>query len=456
MTELLGTIPGLRLVVLMDAIQSESTEEWAEKIANTPVKQAVVEQFVHEALDPARRRRRDLLAFILGPKRGQDMVAALRRTYATIREKYPKEMVDVDRVWNEQRTWWKQFPPPGGEPSGSSSSSTQPFSMVYRRYLPFAFVFPTHDDPARVAPRVRRRHLPFAFVFPTHDDPARVAPRVRRRHLPFAFVFPTHDDPARVAPRVRRRHLPFAFVFPTHDDPARVAPRVRRRHLPFAFVFPTHDDPARVAPRVRRRHLPFAFVFPTHDDPARVAPRVRRRHLPFAFVFPTHDDPARVAPRVRRRHLPFAFVLRTPERPLLRRRRSAAERKRRGPAVHRLETTLVSAALLDRIQQFAQETGYSVATVAAGALRLGLTNYLRTTQAKTPPSKRRRGAHRVVTYVSKPLADRVETAALENGRSESEILAGAISCGLGRWRRSQIEGDAPGPSDSSHTHAERS
>ena len=306
MTELLGTIPGLRLVVLMDAIQSESTEEWAEKIANTPVKQAVVEQFVHEALDP------DLLAFILGPKRGQDMVAALRRTYATIREKYPKEMVDVDRVWNEQRTWWKQFPPPGGEPSGSSSSSTQPFSMVYRRYLPFAFVFPTHDDPARVAPRVRRRHLP------------------------------------------------------------------------------------------------------------------------------------------------FAFVLRTPERPLLRRRRSAAERKRRGPAVHRLETTLVSAALLDRIQQFAQETGYSVATVAAGALRLGLTNYLRTTQAKTPPSKRRRGAHRVVTYVSKPLADRVETAALENGRSESEILAGAISCGLGRWRRSQIEGDAPGPSDSSHTHAERS
>ena len=306
MTELLGTIPGLRLVVLMDAIQSESTEEWAEKIANTPVKQAVVEQFVHEALDP------DLLAFILGPKRGQDMVAALRRTYATIREKYPKEMVDVDRVWNEQRTWWKQFPPPGGEPSGSSSSSTQPFSMVYRRYLPFSFVFPTHDDPARVAPRVRRRHLP------------------------------------------------------------------------------------------------------------------------------------------------FAFVLRTPERPLLRRRRSAAERKRRGPAVHRLETTLVSAALLDRIHQFAQETGYSVATVAAGALRLGLTNYLRTTQAKTPPSKRRRGAHRVVTYVSKPLADRVETAALENGRSESEILAGAISCGLGRWRRSQIEGDAPGPSDSSHTHAERS
>ena len=354
MTELLGTIPGLSLVVLMDAIQSESTEEWAEKIANTPVKQAVVEQFVHEALDP------DLLAFILGPKRGQDMVAALRRTYATIREKYPKEMVDVDRVWNEQRTWWKQFPPPGGEPSGSSSSSTQPFSMVYRRYLPFSFVFPTHDDPARVAPRVRGRHLPFAFVFPTHDDPARVAPRVRRRHLPFAFVFPTHDDPARVAPRVRRRHLP------------------------------------------------------------------------------------------------FAFVLRTPERPLLRRRRSAAERKRRGPAVHRLETTLVSAALLDRIHQFAQETGYSVATVAAGALRLGLTNYLRTTQAKTPPSKRRRGAHRVVTYVSKPLADRVETAALENGRSESEILAGAISCGLGRWRRSQIEGDAPGPSDSSHTHAERS
>ena len=330
MTELLGTIPGLSLVVLMDAIQSESTEEWAEKIANTPVKQAVVEQFVHEALDP------DLLAFILGPKRGQDMVAALRRTYATIREKYPKEMVDVDRVWNEQRTWWKQFPPPGGEPSGSSSSSTQPFSMVYRRYLPFSFVFPTHDDPARVAPRVRRRHLPFSFVFPTHDDPARVAPRVRRRHLP------------------------------------------------------------------------------------------------------------------------FAFVLRTPERPLLRRRRSAAERKRRGPAVHRLETTLVSAALLDRIHQFAQETGYSVATVAAGALRLGLTNYLRTTQAKTPPSKRRRGAHRVVTYVSKPLADRVETAALENGRSESEILAGAISCGLGRWRRSQIEGDAPGPSDSSHTHAERS
>ena len=419
MTEFLGTIPGLSSVVLMDAIRSESTEEWAEKIANTPVKQAVLRQFVHEALDP------DLLAFILGPKRGQDMVAALRRTYATIREKYPEEMVDVDSEWNEQRTWWKQFRPPGGEPSGSSSSSTQPFSMVYRRDLPFGFVFPTHDDPARVAPRVRRRDLPFGFVFPTHDDPARVAPRVRRRDLPFGFVFPTHDDPARVAPRVRRRDLPFGFVFPTHDDPARVAPRVRRRDLPFGFVFPTHDDPARVA-------------------------------LPFGFVFPTHDDPARVAPRVRRRYLPFAFVLRTPERPLLRRRRSAAERKRRGPAVHRLETTLVSAALLDRIHQFAQETGYSVATVAAGALRLGLTNYLRTTQAKTPPSKRRRGAHRVVTYVSKPLADRVETAALENGRSESEILAGAISCGLGRWRRSQIEGDAPGPSDSSHTHAERS
>ena len=112
MTEFLGTIPGLRSVVLMNAISSESTEEWAEKIANTPVKQAVLRQFVHEALDP------DLLAFILGPKRGQGMLDALRRTYATIREKYPEEMADVDSVWNEQRTWWKQFRPPGGEPSG--------------------------------------------------------------------------------------------------------------------------------------------------------------------------------------------------------------------------------------------------------------------------------------------------------------------------------------------------
>ena len=65
---------------------------------------AGVKRLVPKAVDP------ELLEAVVGPRLASTWVEPLRAQYSRFKQAYPKDWVDVEKVWREQRARWR--PPP--------------------------------------------------------------------------------------------------------------------------------------------------------------------------------------------------------------------------------------------------------------------------------------------------------------------------------------------------------
>ena len=148
----------------------------------------------------------------------------------------------------------------------------------------------------------------------------------------------------------------------------------------------------------------------------RTAPR-----RPFAVVMPA----------LRR---PFAVTMPALRLSRRRRRRSRLHTRRYGRAEHRVQTHAISPPLARRLEAAEERTGQSLATIADGALRVGLAGFVAACSS-TPSTGRPNRGVRISIRVSADLYDRITAATRNTGRSTSVVVAGAIQAGLARWLR---------------------
>ena len=62
---------------------------------------AGVKRLVLKAVDP------ELLKAVVGPRLASTWVEPLRAQYSRFKQAYPKDWVDVEKVWREQRARWR-------------------------------------------------------------------------------------------------------------------------------------------------------------------------------------------------------------------------------------------------------------------------------------------------------------------------------------------------------------
>ena len=62
---------------------------------------AGVKRLVPKAVDP------ELLKAVVGPRLASTWVEPLRAQYSRFQQAYPKDWVDVEKVWREQRERWR-------------------------------------------------------------------------------------------------------------------------------------------------------------------------------------------------------------------------------------------------------------------------------------------------------------------------------------------------------------
>ena len=62
---------------------------------------AGVKRLVPKAVDP------ELLEAVVGPRLASTWVEPLRAQYSRFKQAYPKDWVDIEKVWREQRARWR-------------------------------------------------------------------------------------------------------------------------------------------------------------------------------------------------------------------------------------------------------------------------------------------------------------------------------------------------------------
>lgn len=84
-----------------------------------------VQRLFRSAVDP------ELLAAVVGPRLEAVWVRPLREQYALVRQKYPADWVDAEKVWREQRNrWWPQHQARAETPPRSTPQRPAPTTLV--------------------------------------------------------------------------------------------------------------------------------------------------------------------------------------------------------------------------------------------------------------------------------------------------------------------------------------
>ena len=134
-----------------------------------------------------------------------------------------------------------------------------------------------------------------------------------------------------------------------------------------------------------------------------------------------------------RRRMLRAFEVMQPPVPLRppapRRRRTAEQRRREGPADSSLETHALPPEAAAALAAQARAAGLTVSVTAARALQTGLSRWQRSAAARRRPARSVRGT-RLVLYVPAKVAARAKRAAAATGRTTSALVAAALVAGL--------------------------